>query len=399
MTRQPIKDAPPRLRQRQRADGTWRIWWEPETAVRKLGFEVVELDAHTPTRAAREARALNDQVATARSTGKAPATRRAGHTVDDLVGDYQRSVRFTQLAPATQRTYREKMRLIAAKWGPVPARDIDKPTMATWYETLCTHNGARQAQSLLAVVSILMSHAERRGWRDANSNPCLRLGMATPAPRAQIMGWAQLDALIAAAGACGLPSVGLAAALSMLAGQRQADVLAALRGDMAQQQVTWPGAAGPESVWVWDVLRSKRKTAGQIMLHPELVPMVTALLARPAPTDAHLIVEERVGRPYDKDLFAKRWAEVRAAAIAAGCTGLIDANGALLQFRDLRRTFSVTARAGGASVADAGDVLGNGAAMNPQLKRTYMAPAFFTAARAVDAVRRPTVDDDERKKA
>lgn len=398
MKRAPVKDAPSRLRQRQRMDGTWRVWWEPKAAERKLGFAPVDLDATAPVRAAREARALNDQVDAARITGKAPAAKRAGHIVDDVIGDYQRSVHFAGLRPATQRTYREKLALIARKWGDVPVRDFDKPTINTWYETLYRGSGPTQAHRLIAMMSILMGHAEKRGWREANSNPCLRLGMRTTPPRSRAADFDQLDALLAAADACGLPGVGMAAALSMLQGQRQADVLAAKRGDFRQVVVTFPGSTKPETVWIWDLLRAKRNTAGHLMLHTEVLPRVLASLAMPGVPDATLITDARVGRPYDRDLFGKRWAEVRAAAIDAGCTALLDATGRPLQFRDLRRTFSVTARAAGASDNDTGDVLGNSAAMNPQLRQTYMPPQFFTAARAVALVARPK-DDDERMKA
>ena len=62
-----------------------------------------------------------------------------------------------------------------------------------------------------------------------------------------------------------------------------------------------------------------------------------------------------------------------------------------------RRTFGVWARAGGGSREDVGDVLGNSAAMDPQLGETYMPPSFHTAARAVASIQRPS--EQSRKKA
>ena len=61
-----------------------------------------------------------------------------------------------------------------------------------------------------------------------------------------------------------------------------------------------------------------------------------------------------------------------------------------LQFRDLRRTFGVWARAGGAIKEDVADVLGNTADTDPELGEVYMPPQFTTASRAVMAVKRPT---------
>lgn len=394
--RGPVGDPPPRLRQRQRADGSWRVWWEPETAIRKLGFSTVELDSAAPMKAAREARKLNDQVDEARRTGSAPASKRGQICVEDVIEDYKRSTRFTRLSPVTQKVYRSRLGQIVRKWGDVPVADFTKPMADTWYEALAQGTGPSAAVALIGTLSIVMDHAERRGHRPENSNPCLRLGITVPKGRSRALSWGEYDALQAAALRVGLPSVGLAIALSMLAGQRQTDVLAARRGDFAEVDVAWPGSDAKAKVWVWSLLRSKTGAAGEIMLHPELAPMVTAVLDRPAPADARLIVEERVGRPYDADLFQKRWVEVRTAAVAGGagqapCPSLAD-----VQFRDLRRSFAVHARRGGVSVADAGDALGNSAARDTRIKGTYMPPEFFTAARAVAAVTRP--DSQEGRK-
>jgi hypothetical protein len=384
-------DLPPRLRERERSDGTWRVWWEAEPGVRKLGFTSQDLDASAPMKAARRARDLNAQVETARATGKAPAPKRGAMCIEDVIEDYKRSTRFERLAAVTQRVYRSRLGQIVRKWGDVPVADFTKPMADTWYESLTRDTGPAAAVALIGTLSIVMAHAERRGWRPENSNPCTRLGIAVPKGRSRAISWDEFDSLQAAAQATGLPSVGLAVALSMLAGQRQTDVLAALRGDFAQVEVTWPGSDTRAKVWVWSLSRSKTGAAGSIMLHEELAPLVEAVLARPAPADAHLVVEERVGRPYDLDLFQKRWVEVRTAAVDAGCPSLAD-----VQFRDLRRSFGVHARRGGASRTDAGDVLGNSAATDHRLKETYMPPEFFTAARAVSAVARPK---PERKKA
>ena len=66
----PPKDLPPGLRQRRRADGAWRVWWEPSKTVRALGFAPVELPASAPTKALREAERLNREVARARAAGQ-----------------------------------------------------------------------------------------------------------------------------------------------------------------------------------------------------------------------------------------------------------------------------------------------------------------------------------------
>lgn len=383
-------DMPPRLRERQRADGTWRCWWEAEPAVRKLGFASVELDPSAPIKAARKARDLNDQVAKARVTGKAPAPKRGVMYVEDVIADYRRGIHYqNSLAAKTRVSYDKGLKLIVTKWGDVPVADFTKPMARTWYESLYREAGQWQAAALIRLLSIVMNHAELRGWRPENSNPCMRLGVSIPKGRARVVDWAEYDALQAAAVRVGLPSIGLAMALSYLAGQRETDALLALRGDFTQAPVRWPGTDVDAMVWVWSLDRSKTGASGRILLHDELAPAVAAVLARPAPADARLVVEERLGRPYDEDLFQSRFGEVRAAALV-DCPSLAD-----MQFRDLRRSFSTHARRGGASPADAGDALGNSAATNARIKGTYMPPEFFTAARAVTAVARPKPERKE----
>ena len=66
--------------------GAWRIWWEPETTLRELGFEPVELDPKRLTWSVREAERLNGLVEAARSRG-ASATQgeKTGRTVKALI--------------------------------------------------------------------------------------------------------------------------------------------------------------------------------------------------------------------------------------------------------------------------------------------------------------------------
>jgi integrase len=299
--------------------------------------------------------------------------------------DYLSSRYFTGLAVKTQAEYRKLIPAVLAKWGEDPVAALTKPMAARWYEDLLATGKPRMAQALLRMASILFAHAEVRGWRAESSNPCAKLRMATPAPRARVVTWAEYDALLDAAQAQALPSMGAAITLSYLAGQRETDVYQARRGDFTLTDMAIGGVT--VQVWVWSLVRSKRKTTGSITLHDEAAPVIAAILARPAPADAFLLVEERVGRPYDEHLFAKRWAEVRARA-AEACPSIL-AQGDALQFRDLRRSFGAHARRAGASREDVGGVLGNSAATDPRLERTYMPPDLVTTHRAVQAVQRP----------
>lgn len=399
--KKPITETVSRLRQRRRTDGSWRVWWEADQLVRDLGFATVDLDPNRPTWSIREAKRLNDEV-TARQSGK-PAPGAGGRTVAGLVASYRRSSRYKRLAEKTRKSYDANMRLIERKWGEKAVAHFTKPVMHTWYETLLEASGEYQARALLRMFSILFSFAEIIGWRPEQSNPCTGLQMSQPKGRRRTVTWEEFDALSAAALALGLPSIDTAIRLSLFAGQRETDVLEALCGDF--KDMTLPGALGSQDTrLVWLLIRSKRSNAGAIPVHDEAAPAVRRAIGE-GPDDRALLIEERVGRAYDVDLFQKRYGEVRAKAAEildeaweaagrpAGGAPAIDS----LQFRDLRRTFGAWSRAGGATKDDTGDVLGNSAAKDPFLALVYMAPQFDTTRRAVDAISRPETAAKEKR--
>lgn len=379
MTRRPtlIPDLPAGLgiRQRLRADGTLRLWWEPSAEARARGVKPVDLDPGRVTWSIREARRL------VQAAGTPDRKRVTGTTINHAIDDFEKSLAFRQLKPATQRSYRANHRLIRTKWGSHLVADFTKPVLRTWYETLHAASGNYQALNLIRSMSILFSHCETRGWREENSNPCARMKLEIPKGRRRVVSWAEFDALIAAADAAGLVAIGHAITLSAIQGARQTDVLAPDRRAFFQIAVN-VGDGQRETVWAWRFERSKRGNEAVLALHDEaarrLGPALRSVSAGP------IYHDERTGRPYDGDLFRDRWSEVRAAAIKAGCKTLAD-----VQFRDLRRTFGANSRAGGASKDDVGDVLGNSAAVNPMLADIYMAPQVETSLRAIRAIRRP----------
>jgi integrase len=248
-----------------------------------------------------------------------------------------------------------------------------------------TARGDSQAVRLNGMFSILFSFAELTGWRPEDSNPCTRLKVSIPKGRTRVAGWPELDAILDAATTTGLHSIGTAALLSALQGQRETDIIEATCGLFSQ--ITVPADTTQQMVWAWRVDRSKRGTLGLMPLHPIVLDRVLALLDGRDP-GVRLLTDERTGRDYDEHLFQSRWQTVRreASKHAPTLTGADQ-----LQFRDLRRTFAVWAKAGGSSDDDVGDVLGNTAALDPRLQETYMPPSFATASRAVLSIERPLV--------
>lgn len=382
-----IPNAPQGLRERPRSDGSTRIWWEPSAAARALGFATVELDERRLTWSRREAERLNRELAAAQKSGKRPAPSAGGRSIEALIEGYRKSRLYTELAPKTQQSYEAHFRLILPKWGPHQVRDFTKPVMRTWYETLLDAKGTSMAIAQLRAMSLLMSYAEMIGWRPENSNPCHRLKMITPAARKRSASWAEVDLLVASADRIGLSSIGTGILLSLLQGQRQTDVFMAQVGDFSERMVRRDGQLVARIQWT--LTRSKRGNTGAIWLHDEVQGRVAALVEGVNHPDRRLLRDERTGADYDDELFGRRWREVRDAAVKADKFGKLQGLDRL-QFRDLRRTFGILSRSGGATKDDTADVLGNSAATNPQLADTYMPSQLDTASRAVEAIKRPS---------
>ncbi|KRS15630.1 tyrosine-type recombinase/integrase [Roseovarius indicus] len=393
----PIREKVKGLRQRERSDGTWRVWWEPTGAEKKLGLEAVNLDADRPAWSIREAEAQNRAVRRALNGETTKARQQTARTIDALIETYRDHKWYQKRAAGTKRGYKTLLNAISKKWGGYKVSDFDSDVMQAWHDTLADSSGANYATKMTVMMSMLFKLAERLRWRPKGSNPCIGLEREKAKPRSRYASWEEFDALLAAAEDLGMPSLGAAVALSFLQGQRQTDILAARVCEFVQVSMVLPSEDEdfPRKVWVWDFKRSKNDKDGTVPLHDEAVAWVQRMADLRRGADDPLLVDERVGRAYDLDLFQHRWSDLRARA-AKACPSLLAA-GQVLQFRDLRRSASTWARIGGASHEDVGDLLGNTVADNPVLAATYMPANFYTAARAVSAIRRP--GSKERKKA
>lgn len=368
MTAAPFRKPPPRLRQRRRAAGGWRVWWEPEAAVKALGFHAVELDAERLTWSKREAERLNAAVEAARQgRDPAPKAKPAGRTVAALIRLYRQSPEFLEKRPATRASYLKSLRLIEAKWGADPVAGFSRAIVKTWYQSLYRTGARHQAAALIRQLSILMTYAVDLEWREAN--PCAALKLATPQPRDRVAEWEEVDALLDAAARLDLPCIGAAVALSAFNGQRQTDILEARAEDFAGE--------------FWLLTRSKTGAMTRLALHPEAQPWLKAALAAgPAERPAALL-DPATGRKMDGRRFALHFARVREAAAK------LRPSVARLQFRDLRRTFHVRAREGGALPIDVASATGNASHRIASLSRTYDPGNDAAAARAVSLVQRP----------
>lgn len=374
----PLIDPSHGLRQRRRVDGTWRVWWEPTAAEARLGARAVDLSTRKPGDAQREAIRLRDHWAGV-ATGQ--PRRRAG-SVDDVIQDYQRSRHWAKLRETTRASYLVDLRAVSARWGAEAAAALTTAEIDRWYEALLADKGRFRARALLRMLSIVLTHAQRLDLVQANR--CQPVSTLAP-PRRSRRGTAEeLAALIAATRRLRLRSVRAALMLVLFGGgQRQIDVLSARPQDLSRVRLQLAGMVAPRPFLVWHLVRSKRGNAGTLVINPQAAPVLRLQMRLAATRGLPLIHDEATGQPYSKRLFFARWCAVRAEA-ARSVPSV-----ATLQWRDLRRTFSTLARAGGASVDDVADAIGNTAARDDGLRETYMPAQMETSARATLAVRLP----------
>lgn len=371
--------APRGLRSRSRSDGSVRLWWEPTAEGRAKGFANVELEART---AAHEAARLNQELDAALGGG---GTEEAGtvatrqRTLGRLIGLYRTSPDFHSLSAKSQREYPYLLVRLEDDHGPVQVRDITKGKVSQWIDGWQAGGHFTMARALKAMLSKLMSYAEKLEWRRENSNPCFRLGAMKAHPRRRVVAdWDLLDLLVEGAEAWGKPGLAWAIATSALMGQRQTDVAEARFAQFTQRRV--PGLG---TFWIWDIRRSKRGTEGLLPLHDELVPRFLALRDAAPDGQEWVLPEYHGARISPQERLSGAFARLKRRLVTD------HPEIAELQFRDLRRTFGAMARQAGIGREDVGDVLGNSVANDDQLADIYLPPQLEGAFRAVRAVKRP----------
>lgn len=385
--RRPAMDAPvidPKdgLRQRARADGSWRVWWEPTAAQRRAGAVPVDLSHLRPGEAQRRATRLCADA----MGGQTKAPR--GHSVAALIADYRASRYYADLAASTRASYHTDLVAIEDKWGPHPVPALTAPIVVRWYESLLAAKSETRARAITVMLGILMKHAERRGWIPKGSNPARDIGMKKPQPGHRVATADELQALRDAADAL-YPQMGLALRLVQLTGQRATDIRLARPDDFEPCALPVPGRVDPVPAYVWRLVRSKRGNAGLIpIVDPDTVARLRDQIAAARATDHDTLIWNGAGEPYSRDRFGKHFAAIRAAA------ALVVPSTASLDWRDQRRTVGVQLRQAGIARDDVGDLLGNTLATNAQLAATYTPATQATTLRAVAAITLP-----ERKKA
>jgi len=330
------------LVERPGADGP-RFYWQPSTALRAAGWQARRLvdaggaplrEAHQAAAAAEAINRELDAWRAAQDAGAAkPRAPKAG-TVAALVAAYQRSRWWRELAPRTQRDYAAHLAAIVAWAGARPARSLTPPDVQAFHAAQLGRRRVRaaggrwvveetpaKAAAAVAVLRLLLEAGRRLGL--VSDNAAARPGIGRERQREpQLWSAEAVAAMVAAADAAGLRSMGTAILLNAWLGQREGDVLAL---------APWSVEDG--------ALRLRQGKRGRLVALPVgTVPQLVARLREDAAQPgavrsvSHLLVCELTGQPWAESTFRHKFAEVRAAAAAAlpECAGL--------RFMELRHT-------------------------------------------------------------
>lgn len=379
------KNWPRGLRSRLRADQSTRLWWEPTAPGRAAGLANVELDGDRLSWSVGRAAALNaDQLAKLTGDQISPDRRQRSiyQSVSALIGEYKRSRFFRDKADATRASYNQNLAIIERYWGPKRVRAIGKAAVNEWFESYLDQGKKTQATRLVAMLSILMSHAERCEWLPAGANPCLKLGgTGSHNRRSRIATPAELKILLSTCDATGQDALGTFVCLAVWTGQRATDLRQARRQDFRLIETE----AGTR--WCWDLHQSKRGTSVPLFIHEQAVSRLAGTMIRDARPEDAFLIHPLTGEAWSQENLSKAFSRLRETA-ACELPSIAD-----LQFRDLRRTFGVWATIGGATISDIAAVLGNSADTNADLAARYAPPAVERTRRAVEAVTLPKKRD------
>ncbi|MCE7026392.1 hypothetical protein [Jiella avicenniae] len=303
----------------------------PGEPIRKLGYKAADLKrADGAWMSAGEALdwALAKAAEIAAVRGGAAAAAKPGerqmrgpmpYSLADLFRDWQRSPRWGAgeargkrvekvYSANTRRDYRQKMRVVEDHDQDLynaAVEALSEQILFGLYEDLWETRGLHTANGVIRTLSAAISWGRRRGKVKLATNPAMRLGMQTPAPRVRFAERAEIEALVAAADAMGRPEIGDAVTLGLWTGQRQNDRLALV----VHRSALMSGRR---------VFRQQKTGAIVSVLDaPELERRLTAASARRRAkgiVDPHVILDEATWKPFKPDWYRHVFAEVRASA-------------------------------------------------------------------------------------
>ena len=294
----------------------------PDDTAKRL-FEAERLNAWADAQSGRKARQADD-------------------SVSRLVGNYEETDRYQDLAQGTRTYYDRKLRDILRVWGDLPVSFLTRKAVVDFVESYETPGERKKAA---AVLYNLFDLAVYRGWADANLAKGLRL--KTPPRRDAVWSQDDCDAFLRQCEAMDWPTwqsqrVSLYFTLLRFTAQRPGDVSA----------MTW----GQYTGGILKLRQQKTKKLVEVPCHRDL----RAVLDNLDRTTIHMLARPD-GQPLPYHRLRDLEAEVRRTA------GL-----GALQMRDLRRTAMVRMGEAGAEIHQIAAVSGHSIETTKSILETYL---------------------------
>ena len=377
---------------RRQPDGSREMrWiWQPSLALRAQGWTPRRLRDDNgypiidPLAAAAAAEALNAQLDGARTgalAGPEPTAKgRVRGTMGWAIQEYCQSERYRRLAERTRIGYDFCLRGLEDWTGDAPVASITPQLVQRYYRRLQADRTLSAANARLRVLRLLMEFC-RRDLGLITRNPASRPGMIGTAPRLRIWTEAEITAIVAAADAAGLPSIGDAVLLGLYTGQRQGDVL-------RLSWLTMKAGATPRL----RLQQSKRRAHVDIPLHPRLAARLEATRARrhnQGPVIGPILVSESTGRAYKPDHFRHAFTDLRVKA-AEACPSITTAT-----YQDLRDTAVTALATAGCTIPEICAITGHSEGSAHGILKHYLA---LTGELADSAIAKLVAYDEQQEK-
>ncbi len=243
-----------------------------------------------------------------------------------------------------------------------PAQALTTAIVHGLFEELLQTRGLATARSTILTLSTAMSWAMRRGHVRLPANPCLRLGMASPAPRIRYATRAELNALTASADALGWPEMGDSFILAVWTGQRQADRLALIDHGLKSGRRIFKQFKTGEIVAIRQAPQVEARLA-----------MSRARRAAHGIGSPHIILNEKTWQPFGYKAYNLAFNAILAHA-AAACPSLAGGGGALaFHEADLRDTAVTWLALAGATIPEICAISGHSLASATRILKHYLA--------------------------
>lgn len=308
---------------------TWRYFFQPDAALRAADFEQERL-SDDPVAAQARMREITAAIAKFRKTGVKPErSGKALHirkdsdrqrpqklpdvprTMEQLARDYQQTRKYLDLAPNSQKSYQQMLRLILLWAGKKRVVDISRPNILLFLDKLAQVHDAK-ANYVGRVLRILMQHAVNRGVIAVN--PASKPGLGAVKARHHIIEYHVAMMLADTATRMGWHSVKTAIYLGGYLCQRKVDVLQLTWGSYGEQQFLNPVTSEKFTAIGFDFVQQKtgKHIRGQaITVLQEHLATLSPFQHKQTP----IVICDTTGKPWSLDHFTKTFTKIRAQAM------------------------------------------------------------------------------------